>query len=398
MSAEKPGNISILKDKVILLISPQSWGEMFISKHHYAVELTKKGNCVYFLNPACGTGQLFRRKIDISKSADYPNLFIIDHRLNFPYNIKFHFLFLFHWLMRPHLKKILKKIGREIDIVWSFDLSNSYPFSFFPAKSFKIFHPVDEPSELTAIRAAGGADIIFSVTREILDKYKGFKIPGHFINHGVSDEFLKQEPFIKADNKVRVGYSGNIWRPDIDRKGLLEIIKANPEVLFECWGHFKRNGDSNIDALVDAENETFQFIDKLAQSSNVILHGPVPTNTLAKEFQKMDVFLICYDVLKDQSKGTNYHKVLEYVSTGKIIVANNISTYENEPILVQMVKERDNNDKLPGLFKDVMNAIDIHNSTELKMFRKKYASQNTYEKQLEKIENYISSMADPKSS
>ena len=71
----------------------------------------------------------------------------------------------------------------------------------------------------------------------------------------------------------------------------------------------------------------------------------------------MDAFLICYDVLKDQSKGTNYHKVLEYVSTGKIIVANNISTYENEPALVQMVKERDSNDKLPVL---LLVSSDLH--------------------------------------
>ena len=40
-----------LRNKTILIISPQAWGKMFLSKHHYAIELAKRGNAVYFLNP-----------------------------------------------------------------------------------------------------------------------------------------------------------------------------------------------------------------------------------------------------------------------------------------------------------------------------------------------------------
>ena len=43
-----------LKNKKILLISPQSWGTMFVAKHHYAIELAKLGNEVYFFE---STGQ-----------------------------------------------------------------------------------------------------------------------------------------------------------------------------------------------------------------------------------------------------------------------------------------------------------------------------------------------------
>lgn len=38
-------------NKTILIISPEPWGKMMISKHHYALELAKLGNEVYFLNP-----------------------------------------------------------------------------------------------------------------------------------------------------------------------------------------------------------------------------------------------------------------------------------------------------------------------------------------------------------
>jgi hypothetical protein len=68
----------------------------------------------------------------------------------------------------------------------------------------------------------------------------------------------------------------------------------------------------------------------------------------------MDAFLICYDIEKDQSGGTNYHKIMEYMCTGKVIIGNNITTYKNKPELVQMVNERDNNRELPALFDHVI--------------------------------------------
>ena len=37
--------------KKAIVVSPQSWGKMFISKHHYAVELSKLGYEVFFVNP-----------------------------------------------------------------------------------------------------------------------------------------------------------------------------------------------------------------------------------------------------------------------------------------------------------------------------------------------------------
>src|SRR5580693_6706119 len=165
-----------LRDKTILLISPQSWGAMYVSKHHYAIELAKRGNRVYFLNPPEPEKDKERESVEIVSSG-IENLWLIKHNLWFPYNLKFHAIFLFHLLMKPHIKRVLKAISRPIDFVWSFDLGNFYPFRFFGPGIFKIFHPVDEPLNRTAIDAAIGCDIIFSVTHEILEKYKGIQAP-----------------------------------------------------------------------------------------------------------------------------------------------------------------------------------------------------------------------------
>ena len=62
--------------KKILLISPQAWGKMFVAKHHYAVELSRSGNEVYFLNPP-----VYRKKnfLQLSDAPGYQGLKIIEH-------------------------------------------------------------------------------------------------------------------------------------------------------------------------------------------------------------------------------------------------------------------------------------------------------------------------------
>ena len=368
-----------LKNKIILIISPQPWDKLFVSKHHYAIELAKYGNTVYFLNPPDKT---LNQRVLITAVAATPGLFIISHRVFFPYNLKFHAPGIFHWLMQWQVKKILQAIGKPPDIVWSFDHGNLYPFRFFPKKALRVFHPVDEPLNAAAIASANGADIIFSVTNEILEKYKSFGVPLHFINHGVSNVFLQQSPVQRADNKIRVGFSGNLLRPDIDRPVLLQIMKENPDVIFECWGSYQPKNEN-------LENGTAIFIHALQALPNTLLHGAVPAAELAAGYSRMDAFLICYDIEKDWSKGTNYHKVMEFLASGKAIISNNITTYRDKPGLVEMTAERNTNEKLPALFKKVIENLDTYNSPAFQHKRIAFSKDNIYSKQVETIEGHL---------
>jgi hypothetical protein len=376
-----------LKGKNILILSPQSWGKMMLSKHHYAFELARKGNNVFFLDPPIQEKKHQINSIQIQRSDICPNLFLIKHKLFYPYNIKFHSMVLFKFLMKFHIKKVLERINERIDIIWSFDLGNLYLFSWFP-NTMKIFHPVDEPLNKNAIESGKGAHIIFSVTNEILDKYKHLDIPSFFLNHGVSDEFFHQPvPSLSSGyDHIRVGISGNLLRQDIDRPVLLQIIKANRDIIFEIWGSYRQN-ESNIGGFNDADTVT--FIDTLQNCSNVILHGAVSPNELQIGYSRMSAFLICYDVEKDQSKGTNYHKIMEFLSTGKTIISNNITTYANDPELISMIADRKANGDLLPLFNNVIRSLDVHNSTFLQEKRKKFAWDNSYKKQVEKIEEQL---------
>lgn len=376
-----------LTGKTILILSPQAWGKMFVSKHHYAIGLAKRGNTVYFLNPPDQEETERKEAIEITSSGIDSHLFLIEHRLFFPYRFKFRALPLFHWLMKFHVNHLLKKINRPVDIVWSFDLGNLYPLHFFGKQPYKIFHPVDEPLNAPAIEAARGAEIIFSVTKEILEKYTQFNVPRHFINHGLSEEFIYEGNTTYQKNEpLHIGFSGNLLRPDIDQEIVLTIISENRNCIFDFWGSYSME-QANIGGGDDAR--TKEFIAVLKNQSNVVLHGAVDSKLLAREIAKMDAFLICYDVERDQSKGTNYHKIMEFLATGKVIISNNITTYDNQPNFVCMVKNRDHNKLLPALFMEVVNNLDRYNSDELRIQRIAFAANNSYEKQIGRIENSI---------
>jgi glycosyltransferase involved in cell wall biosynthesis len=359
---------------------------MWISKHHYAVELARGGNKVFFLNPP-SQGGIGKSQISILPHSEVPNLWIIEHSIWFPFFLKFHFIWLFHWLMRFQIKRVLAQMGVSPEIVWSFDLGDIYPFKLFPRHSLKVFHPVDEPLNETALNAGIGADVIFSVTPEILEKYANLNVPAFWINHGVSEVFFSRTfPVPREDAKVRVGYSGNLMRPDIDRETLLTIIRENKGLEFHFFGTFKP-GNANLGGTSDLPFE--QFMNALQGLPNVKLHGVLDAETLSVQYQRMDIFLICYDVNKDQSKGTNYHKVLEYLATGSVVVSNNISNYSNRSDLIQMVRERNHNANLPRLFQDVVEHLEQHNSREMRLNRSNYARENTYGRQISRIASYL---------
>ncbi|GAB1397073.1 hypothetical protein MASR1M65_18520 [Saprospiraceae bacterium] len=310
---------------------------------------------------------------------------MIEHMLFFPYTLKFHARKLFDYLMSQHTRSVLNIIGEPIDVVWSFDLSNIYRFRSFKDVRLKIFHPVDEPLDKHAIQAAKGSDVIFSVTREILEKYDGFRIPKFFINHGIIDEFIQgkgNEPS-KKDDKTRVGLSGNFTRSDIDYPTIFQIVEENPEVIFEFFGAYT-SSQSNIGG--GNNKDIACFVDDLLKKRNTVFHGPVKAAILPQEYRRMDAFLICYDIKKDQSKGTNYYKIMEFISTGKVIVSNNVTTYNGKPELLMMPESRENNKELPALFSEVINQLEFYNSTELKEKRISFALDNTYTRQIERIE------------
>ena len=330
----------------IFILSPQHWGTMFLSKHHYAIELAKMGNEVYYINPPEPNWKWGKSTFKLTQT-EFKGLYFVDQTLHVPYNLKFRFPTAFHFFMKKHIKNMERELGIP-DLVWSFDIGNNYPFDCFAKTAKKLFFPADFPGTNMAIQAAHGADLIVSIAQEILDQYPQPNEGKLLINHGVAQHFIEAgaQPFLKTDEVIRVGLSGNFLRSDLDRTTLLDIIESHPTILFECFGAYDMK-NSNIGGSNDLETVT--FIASLKENKNVRFHGAIPSTQLALELRRMDLFLICYDVQKDQSKGTNYHKVMEYLAYGRPIVSNNISAYQYSN-LITMCNSRASNEELKGVF------------------------------------------------
>jgi hypothetical protein len=170
-------------------------------------------------------------------------------------------------------------------------------------------------------------------------------------------------------------------RIDIDFRTIKKCIEQLPSTKFVFWGNYKLNG-SNLEGNNTAE--VSDFIHYLKNSPNVELKGPVTIRELVQQYEEADIFIICYDIKKDQSRGTNYHKVMEFLSTGKVIVSNNITTYHDSDLL-RMCTSRESNDEFPGILEETIRELQLYNQQSMQVMRKKFAAENTYQLHVQAI-------------
>lgn len=376
-------------------MSQENWGEMRISKHHFAIALANANNDVFYIYTGEQNGNLKRGNIIVSES-DHSNLTIVKFRYLIPllfikYKLKIGFLYKIGVFL--FIRKLIYTLGKSPDLVWSFDLSNVLPLSSFPTKLRKILMPVDERDTIDPFDLASGADLIISVTDEILRKFHQLNCKKVFLNHSVSDIFFKHS-YIKDhySKNIKIGYSGSLLRFDIDHVIFLKIVRDNPSVEFHLFGEYDYS-HSSIHTKNNYNEQCVDFIDLIKAENNVLLHGVLNTDELSCMFRQMDGFMICYDIAKEQSKGTNYHKILEYLASGKVVISNNVSTYERRfPGMIEMVKERDSNRNLPELFNHTIQNLTFFNSQEKQDERIAFSANYTMKNQIKKIQDALNDL------
>jgi glycosyltransferase involved in cell wall biosynthesis len=371
--------MSSLIKKNILVISPEAWGTSFVSKHHYALELAKRGNKVFFLNPPGGS-----RSLRLSKFGEQDKVSVIDYSpvLKGTNRLPFRVADVFSQLT---IKKLLKVTG-PLDVVWSFDPYRFQNLNLFKA-SYKVYHSMDYHHTPLELRAAQNADLVLGISRLILEKFQHLSVPQYKINHGLSESFLKPQdeepkPLLSVQEKmIKVGYVGALTSSALDYKILLKLVRQNPEVFFCFIGPYEA---SNL--IAKAENQ--KMIGELKQLSNVQLAGALPSYQLGSYLKNFDVLLMCYRASK--KVGSNSHKLLEYLSTGKVVVSNYVDEYKDKRHLLEMVEE---NSDLPKQFQKVIANLSFYNTEEKQAERKAFALANTYSEQIEKIERIIQTIA-----
>ncbi|TRX50225.1 glycosyltransferase family 4 protein [Fulvivirga sp. M361] len=369
-----------------MLISPQPWGVLHLSKHHYAIELAKAGNTVYFVAPPDNGAKSFT----LNRIEGYNGLFEVRHKLDFKSSLRFRFRWIYDLYMKRHVGRLINWLGFIPDVTWCFDPNTYSNLKWFRAP-LKIYHPVDPIVRADQIKPAYSADIVFSVSQKILSAFKYVKVPQYFINHGLSKPF-EEQALKKLKNKnqyipgkpVKVGYVGNLLRDVIDRKIVIRIIENNPQARFYFWGPFKAV-QSNIDGTND--QDTTAFITMLHSLQNVVLYGPKSPEELAIEIQDMDIFFFTYKLIDGLSDRSNSHKILEYLSTGKGVFSCNIESYKDLDLLHMTSESADA--QLPEKIGNGIEDLSVINSPQRMKDRIEYALENTYCKQINRIQLHL---------
>lgn len=359
-----------LNTKKILVISPEPWGNNFVSKHHYAVTLAKQGNRVYFLNPPSSSYSIQHTSYEHVHEVNYTP-FLKGLRY-LPEQVQ-------RQLIRQKYEKLQRLTDCTFDVVWSFDNSVFYDFAALPGNVLKISHIVDLNQDFQTAKAASTADICFCTTDLIKEKLSIHNNHVYKIHHGYTHPFEEAKKIpLPGKYVTKAVYVGNLAFPYIDWKVIHQLVDQHQTIDFVFVGpDGKSNLSKNVYTNVDKEAV------KAAHNAHFI--GSVPHEQIPGILAQADVLLVVYkeEYHRDQASP---HKFMEYLGSGKVMVATYTDEYKDKSALLAMCKK---NTDYPSLFAQVIERLKEYNTFEKQEERKQFALANTYERQIDKITNLI---------
>lgn len=365
--------MNLLTGKNYLVISPESWENHTVSKHHYAMELaSENNNRVYFLNPPSSS----YRSIDVKVAEGYDNLWVVNAPKVysglrfFPNQIRRYIEY--RWLTRFE-----KKLNVSIDIVWLFENSRFFDMSFARNK-LKIYHQVDLNQDFHVETAATSADMCFCTTDFIKERLEIYNSKVFKIHHGFSGRNLmspltrQQANFFSSDSGVdtiHVIYIGNLDIQYLDTDILQELVrkKRRQKLLFHLIGSYNLRGS---------------LFQALGKEKNTCWWGNVDSSIIPSILQTADLLLVVYKADNFKEQLASPHKFMEYFSSGKCIVSTYTDEYKDKRHLLEMV---DDNDEYIERFEYAIENLKAVNSTERMQERVLFSQKHTYQKQLAAI-------------
>ena len=366
-------------EKTIVILSPKAWGVDSPARQLYARFLARRGNQVYFVNPPSQFNS-------VTPQTEEENLFVVDYRLPKPiFGL---------WGTSSELsqaKRILKLIAKPIDLLFSFHCCAFGDLSIFEAEK-SIFYLEDWQEKAEHAQAImQSADLVLALSSPLLASLPEGRAKKMRFEHALHPAFItaeKRSERIRANTqfttgRLRCGYVGNLQNEFIATELFQQLIRQHPTVEFHMIGPFVKNSNLALEG-----NKTWEdpFVEYLMGSPNVRMYGSLMRKRMTELLQTMDFFLVCYDSEQFADKVANPQKVLEYLSTGNLVVASPTADYQDRQDLLVMAEKLED---LPELFAQSLKKVEQLNKPALKAKRLAFAQQFQYEQQLDKIAQFL---------
>ncbi len=371
--------VGMMKNKIILLISPEPWGTNFVSKHHYANYLAKN-NIVYFLNPPLGFSKRPFSNVKCRKKEVKPGLIVLDY-----VNLLPKLNHLPKWIQSKTYKEQAKQIQsfinvKELDIIWSFD-----PFRFYNQRNWSakttIYHTVDfHPKATYEKDIVLNSDHFFGVADLILKEHSSYR-NGILVSHAADiDGFhIDQNIQLPGRNKIRAIYTGNFHK-HINYNLLKQLITSHPECDFIMVGPTK---NSNLSSANQLDDSTLKALRKL---DNIFFIGSVKPSLLMAHLMKCDINLVLFKK-ENEIIHCSPHKLMAYFYSSNITLSNFIHAHKDtSKEIIEMVNSEQG---ILTKFSEIIDNLSYYNSASLKHKRRLFAEANSYENKIKEIETYI---------
>jgi hypothetical protein len=310
-----------LENQHIIIVSNEPWGDVWFSKHHYANELAKLGNTVFFVNPVgkWKLKNLFSFKSEIIEITE--NLFVVNYFNNVPIRL---FPFFFKKITdQINSRKIWKHIPKNTSVlVWQFDI---FRFIYAPkiASIKRIYHVADPYfNQKNDAKLASNSDLIICTSKNFTPIYKE-KYPSKkiiHIPHGISKDEFQTNPVIIKKLQEKYGefiiLTGTISR--LTNISLLLLVAKNTSHQIVIAGILSIVGDEKWNELIKLNNVSFV--------------GAINGKELKNWIAASSICLVTYifDLSNYNHNSSSSLKILNYLAQQKAI----ISTLDGElPIL-----------------------------------------------------------------
>ncbi|MDV3503092.1 glycosyltransferase [Marinobacter sp. M-5] len=354
----------------ILIISPEAWDGHFVSKHHYAMELARRGHDIIFYGPP-----------SLDKKICLEDICEIQGRLRilraprvaiglrrFPATIRR--IFERRWLHR-----LERRIGQRIDVIWNFENSRFFDFRF-AGDRLKIYQQVDLNQNFQPDVAASTANLSIAVSAPIEQLIAPFANQLVRITHGYAPignrvslpNGLEPEFAKKGVNAV---LTGNLDISYLDVDLVARLVNIHPDVQFHFVGSF--TAGKGLHALTGSV-------------PNVKFWGRRPAAELGHFLRLADVLLVAYQADEHLAQLANPHKIMEYLASGRCVLATRTLEYEGRSDLLEM---RISRDAYVQAFTEIVKNPSDWNTPELIAHRQNFAVKNTYSEHVNRIAQEI---------
>ena len=354
----------------ILIISPEPWEGQFVSKHHYARELARRGHRVLFHGPPEVTGPM--RLVPV---PDAPGDLRVLQTPHVAPGLRFLPAPLRRACETRWLGQVEQLAGGRVDVVWNFENSRFFDLGF-AGRRLKIYQQVDLNQDFYPDIAAATADLTIALSAPIAQRLKsaapglmrlthghaGYPPAGR-LPDGVEASF--------SDARVNAVMVGNLDIAYLDVPLLAQLVAEHPDVRFHFIGAYSTG--LNLHAAT-------------AAAPNVVFWGPQPSHLLPVFLNRADILLLAYLAEQHLEQLANPHKMMEYLASGRCVLATRTLDYEDQPDLIEMASDRAH---YVQRFTKITSDPAAWNSPDRVAKRRAFANKNTYPLQLNRIEQAL---------